>query len=33
MAGFKMSTDWWAVLFALLAAALIRLGLLPHIAW
>lgn len=33
MAGLKLSTDWWAVLFALFTAALVRFGVLPHIAW
>ncbi len=30
---FRIGTDWWAVLIALLTAALVRTGLLPHIAW
>jgi hypothetical protein len=29
----KLSLDTWAVLIALAAAALIRLGLLPHVPW
>lgn len=29
----KLSLDTWAVLIALAAAALIRLGLLPRIPW
>ena len=29
----KLSTDWWAVLVALVAAALVRFGLMPHIPW
>ena len=29
----KLSLDTWAVVFALLAAALIRFGLLPHVPW
>jgi hypothetical protein len=29
----KLSLDTWAVLLALAAAVLIRLGLLPHIPW
>jgi hypothetical protein len=33
MAGFRMSTDWWAVLLALLTATFVRLGALPHIPW
>jgi len=28
-----LSLDTWAVVFALLAAALIRFGLLPHVPW
>jgi hypothetical protein len=30
---WKLSLDSWAVLFALLAALLIRLGVLKHIPW
>ena len=33
MTTFKLSTDWWAVLVALLTTALVRFGLLPHIPW
>jgi hypothetical protein len=29
----RLSLDTWAVLLALAAAALIRLGLLPHVPW
>ncbi len=29
----KISLDTWAVLLALAAAALIRLGLIPHVPW
>jgi len=29
----KLSTDWWAVLVALVTAALVRFGLMPHIPW
>jgi hypothetical protein len=29
----KLSLDTWAVLLALLAAALIRLGAIQHIPW
>jgi len=29
----RLSADWWAVLVALLAAALVKSGLLPHISW
>lgn len=29
----KLSLDTWAVILALLAAALIRFGLLPHVPW
>ncbi len=29
----KLSLDTWAVLLALLAAALVRFGVLPHIPW
>ncbi len=29
----KLSLDMWAVLLALLAAALVRFGVLPHIPW
>jgi hypothetical protein len=30
---WKLSLDSWAVLFALLAALLIRVGILKHIPW
>jgi hypothetical protein len=29
----RISLDTWAVLLALTAAALIRLGLIPHVPW
>jgi hypothetical protein len=29
----NLSLDWWSVLIALSAAALIRFGLVPHIPW
>ena len=29
----KLSLDTWAVLIALLAAALIRFGLIPRVPW
>ena len=29
----KISLDWWSVIAALGAAALIRLGVLPHVPW
>ena len=29
----RFSLDTWAVILALLAAALIRFGLLPHVPW
>jgi len=32
-AGPRLSLDTWAVLLALTAAALIRLGLVPHVPW
>jgi hypothetical protein len=28
-----LSLDWWSVILALAAAALIRIGAFPHIAW
>jgi hypothetical protein len=31
--GSRFSLDWWAVLLALLAAALVKAGVLPHIPW
>jgi hypothetical protein len=30
---WKLSLDSWAVLFALLAALLIRVGILKHVPW
>jgi hypothetical protein len=29
----KLSLDTWAVLLALLVAALIRFGVIPHVPW
>jgi hypothetical protein len=29
----KLSLDTWAVLLALFAAGLIRLGVIPHVPW
>jgi hypothetical protein len=29
----RLSLDTWAVLVALLAAALIRFGVIPHVPW
>jgi hypothetical protein len=29
----RLSLDWWSVIVALAAAALIKLGVVPHIAW
>ena len=29
----ELSLDTWAVILALLATALIRFGLLPHVPW
>jgi hypothetical protein len=29
----KLTLDTWAVVLALLAAALIRFGLFPHVPW
>jgi hypothetical protein len=29
----KLSVDWWSVITALSAAALIKFGILPHIPW
>jgi hypothetical protein len=31
--GSGMSLDWWSVVLALLAAALVKAGVLPHIPW
>jgi len=31
--GSRMSLDWWSVVLALLAAALVKAGVLPHIPW
>jgi hypothetical protein len=31
--GWKLSLDWWSVVLALLAAALVKAGVLPHIPW
>jgi hypothetical protein len=28
-----LSLDWWSVLAALVAAAVVKLGVLPHIPW
>jgi hypothetical protein len=28
-----LSVDWWSVLLALAAAALVKAGMLPHIPW
>jgi hypothetical protein len=28
-----LNMDWWSVLLALAAAALVRAGILPHIPW
>jgi hypothetical protein len=28
-----LSVDWWSVIVALAAAALIRMGVVPHISW
>ena len=32
-AAFRLSLDTWAVIVALLAAALVRFGALPHVPW
>ena len=32
-AALRLSLDTWAVLIALLAAALVRFGVLPHAPW
>jgi len=29
----KLSIDWWSVITAFSVAALIKLGVLPHIPW
>jgi hypothetical protein len=29
----KLSLDWWAVIVALFAAILIKLGIVSHIPW
>jgi hypothetical protein len=29
----KISLDWWSVLWAIAAIALIKLSILPHIPW
>jgi hypothetical protein len=31
--GWNLSLDWWSVLLALAAAALVWSGILPHIPW
>jgi hypothetical protein len=33
MGRWKLSLDWWSVVLALLAAALVKAGVLPHIPW
>jgi len=30
---FALSLDWWAVIVAVTSVALIKLNLVPHIAW
>jgi hypothetical protein len=30
---FKLSLDWWSVIAALGAAAIVKLGVLPHVPW
>ena len=30
---FRLSVDWWAVLLAVGAAVLVKLGVLPPIPW
>jgi len=30
---FRLSLDWWAVLLALTAAVLVKLGVLPPVPW
>lgn len=29
----RLSFDWWAVIAAFAAAALIKFGVLPHVPW
>lgn len=29
----RIGLDWWSVVLALLAAALVKAGVLPHIPW
>jgi len=29
----KISHDWWSVLAALAAVALVRIGILPNVGW
>jgi hypothetical protein len=29
----RLSLDWWSVIAALAAAAVIKLGVLPHVPW
>jgi hypothetical protein len=29
----KLSLDWWSVILALVALALVKSGLVPHIPW
>jgi hypothetical protein len=31
--GPRISLDWWSVLLALVAAGLVKAGLLPHVPW
>jgi hypothetical protein len=31
--GGKISLDWWSVILALFAAALVKAGVLPSIPW
>jgi hypothetical protein len=31
--GWTLNMDWWSVLLALLAAALVKAGWLPHVPW
>jgi hypothetical protein len=30
---FVLSIDWWSVIAALAAAAIVKLGFLPHVPW